>query len=200
VGSVAGPSLTVDNNSSGPGAKALNLQTEEGKPPMKVNSSKKVAKLNTVKLDGQDSAAWQGDPRGLGRRLEGRRGPRGTRGFDILWLHTQVGPDRPLHRVRLSSPARVPGQCGDARGSPWSSVRLRRRRRKLTREGRVQFVRVSRCDPLRLPCDGQFARSRACLHARHLGCDGTLGTNHPPRAGSSSVSRVVSPGHCHFRI
>ncbi len=58
VGSVAAPSLTVDNNSSGPGAKALNPQTEEGKPPMKVNSSKKVAKLNTDKLDGQDSAAF----------------------------------------------------------------------------------------------------------------------------------------------
>jgi hypothetical protein len=59
VGSVAGPSLQVDNNSTGAGATALDLQVEPGKAPMKVNSEAKVANLNADKLDGLDSTQFQ---------------------------------------------------------------------------------------------------------------------------------------------
>lgn len=58
VGNVAGPLLRVDNSSTGAGATALSLQVEAGKPPMKVNSGAKVAKLNTDKLDGLDSTGF----------------------------------------------------------------------------------------------------------------------------------------------
>ena len=53
VGNVAGPMLRVDNSSTTAGATALDLQVEAGKPPMKVNSGTKVAKLNSDKLDGK---------------------------------------------------------------------------------------------------------------------------------------------------
>ena len=55
LGAVAGPSLLVDNNSTGTGATALELQVESGKAPMKVNSSAKVVNLNADKIDGKDS-------------------------------------------------------------------------------------------------------------------------------------------------
>ena len=55
VGSVAGPSLRIDNNSAASGATALDLQVEPGKPPMTVNSSTKVEGLNADSLDGADS-------------------------------------------------------------------------------------------------------------------------------------------------
>lgn len=51
VGSVAGPSLTIDNNSTALGATALDLQVEPTKDPMKVNSSAKVDNLNADRLD-----------------------------------------------------------------------------------------------------------------------------------------------------
>jgi hypothetical protein len=54
VGNVAGPMLMVDNNSTGAGATALDLRVEAGKPPMKVNSTTKVSKLNADKVDGKD--------------------------------------------------------------------------------------------------------------------------------------------------
>jgi hypothetical protein len=60
VGSIAGPILTIDNNSVGFGATALDLQVEPGKPPMKVNSSAKVTNLNADLLDGKDSSAFLG--------------------------------------------------------------------------------------------------------------------------------------------
>jgi hypothetical protein len=56
VGSVAGPSLVVDNNSTGAGATALDLQVEAGKAPMKVNSDAQVANLNSDKLDGKSAS------------------------------------------------------------------------------------------------------------------------------------------------
>jgi hypothetical protein len=56
VGTVAGPSLQVDNNSTGAGATALDLQVEAGKAPMKVNSDRQVANLNADKLDGKSEA------------------------------------------------------------------------------------------------------------------------------------------------
>ncbi len=55
VGSVAGPSLQIDNNSDGVSATALDLQVEPGKSPMKVNSVTKVADLNADKLDGKSA-------------------------------------------------------------------------------------------------------------------------------------------------
>ena len=58
VGSVAGPSLRIDNNSTNASATALNLQVEPGKAPMKVNSVTQVANLNADKLDGQDASAF----------------------------------------------------------------------------------------------------------------------------------------------
>jgi len=56
VGSVVGPSLQIDNNSTGAGATALDLQVEAGKAPMKVNSDAQVANLNSDKLDGKSAS------------------------------------------------------------------------------------------------------------------------------------------------
>lgn len=55
VGSTNDPMLKVDNSSSGDDATALDLQVEPGKPPMKVNSATRVARLNADRLDGQDA-------------------------------------------------------------------------------------------------------------------------------------------------
>jgi hypothetical protein len=57
VGSVAGPSLQIDNNSTNAQATALDLQVEPNKPPMKVNRTTKVTNLNADLLDGKDSSA-----------------------------------------------------------------------------------------------------------------------------------------------
>jgi hypothetical protein len=56
VGSVAGPSLQVDNNSADANATALDLQVEAGKAPMKVNSDAQVANLNSDKVDGKSAS------------------------------------------------------------------------------------------------------------------------------------------------
>ncbi|HEV2742130.1 MAG TPA: hypothetical protein VGV91_03140 [Rubrobacter sp.] len=56
VGSVAGPSLTIDNNSTGTGATALRLEVEPGKPPMTVNSTVEVQGLNVDSLDSKNSS------------------------------------------------------------------------------------------------------------------------------------------------
>lgn len=53
VGSVAGPSLQIDNNSADANATALDLQVEAGKAPMKVNSGARVANLNSDTVDGK---------------------------------------------------------------------------------------------------------------------------------------------------
>lgn len=58
VGSVAGPSLQIDNDSTNANATALDLQVEAGKVPMTVNSSAQVANLNSDKLDGLDASAF----------------------------------------------------------------------------------------------------------------------------------------------
>jgi hypothetical protein len=60
TGSVAGSSFVIDNNSTGTGATALDLQVEAGKAPMKVNSGTKVTNLNADKIDGKDSTAFVG--------------------------------------------------------------------------------------------------------------------------------------------
>ena len=58
VGSVAGPNLRVDNNSTESSATALDLQVEPGQAPMKVNSDGRVTNLNADKLDGRDASAF----------------------------------------------------------------------------------------------------------------------------------------------
>jgi hypothetical protein len=55
---VASPSLQIDNNSTNAAATALDLQVEAGKVPMTVNSSVKVANLNSDMLDNLDSRAF----------------------------------------------------------------------------------------------------------------------------------------------
>ncbi len=55
AGSVAGPSLRIDNNSTDAAATALDLQVEPGKAAMKVNSDAHVANLNSDKLDGKSA-------------------------------------------------------------------------------------------------------------------------------------------------
>ena len=56
VGSVAGPSLKIDNNSTASGAPALNLQVGSGKAPMKINPEAGTATgLSADELDGADS-------------------------------------------------------------------------------------------------------------------------------------------------
>jgi hypothetical protein len=53
----AGPMLRVDNNSSAAGATGVQILTEAGKPPMKVNSQAMVANLNAALAGRADSAA-----------------------------------------------------------------------------------------------------------------------------------------------
>jgi hypothetical protein len=53
AGSVAGPSLQIDNSSTGKGSTALDLQVESGRPPMKVDSDAKVVNLNVDEVDGK---------------------------------------------------------------------------------------------------------------------------------------------------
>ena len=60
VGSVAGPGLQIDNNSTDAAATALDLQVEAGKAPMKVNSDTQVANLNADKVDGLSASQLGG--------------------------------------------------------------------------------------------------------------------------------------------
>ena len=55
VGSVAGPSLSIDNNSTNATATALDLQVEPGKTPMKVNSGTKISNINVDQVDGRSA-------------------------------------------------------------------------------------------------------------------------------------------------
>src|ERR687885_868527 len=56
VGSTDNPMLRVDNNNTGTGATALNLQVEAGHAPMSVNSATQVANLNADQVDDKDSS------------------------------------------------------------------------------------------------------------------------------------------------
>jgi hypothetical protein len=74
VGSIAGPSLQIDNNSTNAAATALDLQVEAGKAPMKVSANAgKATNLNADKVDGRDAngltrvAFAQNDPRRIER-------------------------------------------------------------------------------------------------------------------------------------
>jgi hypothetical protein len=48
---VDGPMLQLDNNNDGTNATALDLEVEQGKPPMRVNSQYKVVNLNADQVD-----------------------------------------------------------------------------------------------------------------------------------------------------
>jgi hypothetical protein len=56
VGNVAGPMLTIDNDSTSFGATALDLRVEPGKAPLKVNSDVRVSQLNADEVDGFGSS------------------------------------------------------------------------------------------------------------------------------------------------
>jgi hypothetical protein len=60
AGSVAGPSLQIDNNSTNASATALELQVEADKAPMKVNSSTEVESLNADHVDGHSASSFLG--------------------------------------------------------------------------------------------------------------------------------------------
>ncbi|CAN5770128.1 hypothetical protein BH20ACT11_BH20ACT11_15360 [soil metagenome] len=55
VGKASSPRLVIDNNGNGV---ALRLLVEPGKPPMQVNSTRKVARLNADRLDNLDQSAF----------------------------------------------------------------------------------------------------------------------------------------------
>jgi len=58
AGSVAGPSLQINNDSANASATALDLRVRQGKPPLRVNSARKVANLNVDSLDGKTSSGF----------------------------------------------------------------------------------------------------------------------------------------------
>src|SRR3712207_2898074 len=66
VGSVAGPSLQIDNNSQNAAATALDLKVETGRPPMRVDSQARVDNLNADRLDGFDSGELPGRVKSVG--------------------------------------------------------------------------------------------------------------------------------------
>ena len=74
VGSVAGPSLKIDNNSTASGATALRLEVEPGKPPMTVNSTVEVQGLNVDSLDGKNSSEFllEGQTAADAAKLDGK--------------------------------------------------------------------------------------------------------------------------------
>jgi hypothetical protein len=81
VGDVATPMLRVDNGSTAPGATALDLRVEAGRPPMRVNSVTKVANLNADRVDGLSSEELQGQQGPPGPQGEpGEQGPPGAQG------------------------------------------------------------------------------------------------------------------------
>jgi hypothetical protein len=85
LGSVAGASLLIDNNSADSAATALDLRVEAGKAPMKVSSQTKVANLNADKLDGMDAEQLQGFRalRVSTTEVTSNAGTAGTTGFAI---------------------------------------------------------------------------------------------------------------------
>lgn len=71
VGSVTGPSLRIDNNSTSASATAINLLVEPGNPPMKVNADAGTAtNLSADKLDGKDSSEFAEGVGGIAREAD----------------------------------------------------------------------------------------------------------------------------------
>lgn len=112
TGSVAGPSLQIDNNSTNTAATALDLQVEPNKPPMKVNRTTKVTNLNADRLDGLDSTRLveaRGDINGNSANfsgiLEHSEGASFLNtGFHTVVAHATKGP--PVN-VLLSCPSQT---------------------------------------------------------------------------------------------
>ena len=59
VGNFDGSSVILSNTNTGANSTPLDLRAAAGRPPMKVNSTTKVANLNADQLDGLDSSAYQ---------------------------------------------------------------------------------------------------------------------------------------------
>ena len=72
TGSKAGKMLQVTNTSTGAGATGVGINVPTGKPPLVVNSSKKVRNLNADKLDGQDSNGFVREGDAAGGDLAGK--------------------------------------------------------------------------------------------------------------------------------
>ena len=60
VGDTSAAMLRIDNNSTGPGPTALDLQVEPGKTPMEVNSSTEVQGMNVDEVDGKGASEFLG--------------------------------------------------------------------------------------------------------------------------------------------
>jgi hypothetical protein len=58
IAGVDGPMLSLTNNNAATNDTALDLKVQSGEPPMTVNSSAKVANLNSDQLDGKDSGQF----------------------------------------------------------------------------------------------------------------------------------------------
>ncbi|BBL80216.1 hypothetical protein RxyAA322_20700 [Rubrobacter xylanophilus] len=68
VGQVNGPMLRIINRGSGT---ALDLRVQSGKPPMRVNSTARVARLNADKVDGKHAEAFLEKGAAAGGALSG---------------------------------------------------------------------------------------------------------------------------------
>jgi hypothetical protein len=73
IGTVAGPSLQVDNNSADASVTALDLQVEAGKAPMNVYSCVKMANLNADRLDDREASSFANGANEGHRRRQARR-------------------------------------------------------------------------------------------------------------------------------
>jgi hypothetical protein len=104
-------SLLLRNPSTGASSTALDLRVAEGKPPMKVNSATKVAKLNADRLDGFNSTAfarigtnalWQyiGDSGEPGFENGWRNYDGAVNHVEAMWQHVAYRMDR-FGRVEL---------------------------------------------------------------------------------------------------
>lgn len=101
VGASPAPRLILDNNGSGV---ALQLLVEPGKPPMQVNSTARVPRLNADKVDGKDASQLQGQQGPQGEQGEtGPQGPEGSKGEQ-----GNPGPQGP------EGPKGLTGEKGDA--------------------------------------------------------------------------------------
>src|SRR3712207_4019386 len=112
VGSVAGPSLQIDNNSTNAAATALELQVEAGKAPMKVNSGVKVANLNADRLDDREASSFANGVNGKATdadKLDGKSASEiGVNGLErIIRFGTVSNSDSPKSTTVSCPPGKV---------------------------------------------------------------------------------------------
>jgi hypothetical protein len=112
VGSVAGPSLQIDNNSTDAAATALDLQVEPGKAPMTVNSGVKVANLNADRIDDREASSFANGVNGKATdadRLDGKSaGEIGVNGLErIIRIGTVSNSDSPKSTTVSCPPGKV---------------------------------------------------------------------------------------------